>query len=67
MHGQAHQGPVGLLDLHLTGHHVAHQRRVAVKHRERALRGGEHDGRGAAGQEGLLGRDDLHAEDTVGH
>ena len=67
MHRQAHQGALRLLDLHLAVHDVAHQRSVAVEDREGPFRGGQHDRGRAAGEEGLLGRDDLHAEDTVGH
>ena len=67
MHGQADQGAVGLLDPHLAGHDVAHQRRVAVEHGQGAVGGRQDDRRGAAGEKGLLGRDDLDAEDAVGH
>ena len=67
VHGQAHDVAVGLLDLELAGHHVADERRVAVEHGEVALGGGQDDRAGAPGEERLLGRDDLHAEDAVGH
>ena len=67
MHRQEHQGPLRLLDLHLAVHHVAHQRRVAVENGEVPLGGGQHDGGRTTGEEGLFGRDDLHAKDAVGH
>ncbi len=67
VHGEPGQGAVGLLDPHLAGHDVADQRRVAVEHREGALGGRQDDRGGTAGEQGLLGRDDLHAEDAVGH
>ena len=67
MHGQTHEGPFGLLDLHLAVHDIAHQGRVAVEHGEGPFGGGQHDRGRATGEEGLFGRDDLHAEDAVGH
>ena len=67
MHGQPQLGAVGHVDPHLAGHHVAHQRRVPVEHGERAVGGGQDHRHRAAGEQGLLGRDDLHAEDAVGH
>ena len=68
MDGQAHQHAVGLLDLELAGHDVAHERRVSVEHGEGTFGGGQHHRARTAGQERLLGRDDLEAEDVVvGH
>ena len=67
VHGQAHQGALRLLDLHLAMDDVTDQRSVAVENREGTFRRGQHDRRRAAGEEGLLGCDDLHTEDTFGH
>ncbi len=67
VHGQAHRFPVGLLDLELARHHVADERRVAVEHGQVSVGGGEDHRARTAREEGLLWRDDLDAEDTVGH
>ena len=67
MDRQADQRALRLLDLDLAVHHIAHQGCMAVEDREGPLRGGQHDRGGAPGEEGLFRRDDLHAEDAVGH
>ncbi len=67
MHRQPDERAFSLLDLHLALRDIAHQGGVAVEDREVPLRGGQHDRGRTAGEEGLFGRDDLHAEDAVGH
>ena len=58
---------VGQIHLDQAGDHVADEGGVPVEHGERAFGRRQDDRGGPAGDEGLLGRDDLHAEDVVGH
>ena len=68
MHGEAQLGTVGLLDPDLAGHEVTHQRGMPVEDRQGPVGRRQDDRRGTTGEQGLFGRDDLQAEDTVvGH